>query len=50
MSPIRIKQITLLPVITKILNQIKNIKLDRGTKNFQPSNLEVVKINIENTC
>jgi len=38
------------PVITKILNQINNIKLDRGTKNFQPSNLEIVKINIENTA
>jgi len=38
------------PIITKILNQINNIKLDRGTKNFQPSNLEVVKINIENTA
>jgi len=38
------------PVITKILNQIKNMKLDRGTKNFQPSNLEVVNINIENTA
>jgi len=38
------------PVITKILNQITNIKLDSGTKNFQPSNLEVVKINIENTA
>jgi len=38
------------PVITKILNQIKDIKLDRGTKNFQPSNLEVVKINIENSA
>ena len=38
------------PVITKILNQINNIKLDRGTKNFQPSNLEVVKINIKNTA
>ena len=38
------------PVITKILNQIKDIKLDRGTKNFQPSNLEIVKINIENTA
>ena len=25
-------------------------KLDRGTKNFQPSNLEIVKINIENTA
>jgi len=38
------------PVITKILNQINDIKLDSGTKNFQPSNLEVVKINIENTA
>jgi|TARA_B100001964_G_scaffold191247_1_gene213554 succinyl-diaminopimelate desuccinylase len=37
-------------VMIKILNQIKSIKLDRGTKNFQPSNLEVVKINIENTA
>jgi len=34
------------PVMTKILNQIENIKLDKGTKSFQPSNLEVVKINI----
>jgi len=38
------------PVITKILNQINNIKLDSGTKNFQPSNLEVVKINTDNTA
>jgi len=38
------------PVIAKILNQIENIKLDKGTKNFQPSNLEIVKINIENTA
>ena len=38
------------PVITKTLNQINNTKLDRGTKNFQPSNLEIVKINIENTA
>ncbi len=37
-------------IITKILNQINNMKLDNGTKNFQPSNLEVVKINIENTA
>jgi succinyl-diaminopimelate desuccinylase len=37
------------PVIAKILNQIENIKLDRGTKSFQPSNLEIVKMNIENT-
>ena len=32
----------------KILNKIKEIKLDRGTKNFQPSNLEITKINIDN--
>ena len=38
------------PVMTKILNQIENIKLDRGTKNFQPSNLEIVKINTDNTA
>ena len=25
------------PVMVKILNQIENIKLDKGTKNFQPS-------------
>tara|TARA_Y100000031_G_scaffold3627_2_gene4456 strand:- start:14437 stop:15579 length:1143 start_codon:yes stop_codon:yes gene_type:complete len=37
-------------IITKILNQINNMKLDNGTKNFQPSNLEVVKINIENSA
>ena len=38
------------PVMIKILNQIENIKLDKGTKNFQPSNLEIVKMNIENTA
>ncbi|MDC0059722.1 succinyl-diaminopimelate desuccinylase [Pelagibacteraceae bacterium] len=32
----------------KILKKIKEIKLDKGTKNFQPSNLEVTKINIDN--
>ena len=32
----------------KILKRIKELKLDKGTKNFQPSNLEVTKINIEN--
>jgi len=32
----------------KILKRIKELKLDRGTKNFQPSNLEVTKINIDN--
>ena len=31
-----------------ILKKIKEIKLDSGTKNFQPSNLEITKINIDN--
>jgi len=34
--------------IIKILKKIKEIKLDRGTKNFQPSNLEITKIAIDN--
>ena len=34
--------------IIKILNDLKNIKFDNGTKNFQPSNLEVTSINILN--
>ena len=38
------------PVMVKILNQIENLKLDKGTKNFQPSNLEIVKMNIENNA
>ena len=32
----------------KILKKIKEIKLDKGTKNFQPSNLEITKIKIDN--
>ncbi len=32
----------------KILKRIKELKLDKGTKNFQPSNLEITKINIDN--
>ena len=36
--------------IIKILNEIKKIKFDKGTKNFQPTNLEVTKINIDNTA
>ena len=35
-------------VMIKILKKIKEIKLDGGTKNFQASNLEITKINIEN--
>ena len=34
--------------LIKILKRIKDLKLDRGTKNFQPSNLEVTKISIDN--
>jgi len=35
-------------IIVKILKKIKEIKLDNGTKNFQASNLEITKINIDN--
>ena len=38
------------PVLIRILDQIENIKLDKGTKNFQASNLEIVNINIGNTA
>ena len=34
--------------LVKILKKIKEVKLDKGTKNFQPSNLEITKINIDN--
>ena len=34
--------------IVKILNELKNIRFDKGTKDFQPTNLEVTKININN--
>jgi len=37
-------------VMIKILKKIKEIKLDKGTKNFQPSNLEITKINIDNNA
>ncbi len=36
--------------IIKILRKIKDLKLDNGTKNFQPSNLEITKINIDNNA
>ena len=36
--------------LIKILDVLKNFRFDKGTKNFQPSNLEVTKINIENTA
>ena len=37
-------------IIVKILNELKNIKFDKGTKNFQPTNLEITKINIDNNA
>ena len=36
--------------IIKILNDLKNIRFDRGTKDFQPTNLEVTRININNSA
>ena len=35
-------------IIIKILKELKEIRFDKGTKNFQPTNLEVTKINIDN--
>ena len=37
-------------IIIKILKELKDINFDKGTKNFQPTNLEVTKINIDNTA
>ncbi len=34
--------------LVKILNKLKDIKFDKGTKDFQPTNLEVTRININN--
>jgi succinyl-diaminopimelate desuccinylase len=34
--------------LVQILNRLKEIKFDNGTKDFQPTNLEITKINIEN--
>ena len=36
--------------LVQILKLIKDIKFDRGTKDFQPTNLEITKININNTA
>jgi succinyl-diaminopimelate desuccinylase len=37
-------------IIVNILKELKDIKFDRGSKNFQPTNLEVTKININNNA
>jgi len=36
--------------IIEILKKLKEIKFDKGTKNFQPTNLEITKINTNNTA
>ena len=36
--------------LIQILKELKEIKFDKGTKDFQPTNLEVTKINIDNTA
>ena len=36
--------------LVQILKEIKDIKFDKGTKDFQPTNLEITKINIDNTA
>ncbi len=36
--------------LVQILKEIKDIKFDKGNKHFQPTNLEVTKINIENNA
>ena len=36
--------------LIKILDELKNIRFDKGTKNFQPSNLEVTKLNVDNNA
>ena len=35
-------------IIVKILKELKEIRFDKGTKDFQPTNLEVTKINMSN--
>ena len=37
-------------IIVNILKELKDIKFDKGTKDFQPTNLEVTRININNTA
>jgi succinyl-diaminopimelate desuccinylase len=36
--------------LVQILNELKDIKFDNGTKDFQPTNLEITKINIDNSA
>ena len=34
----------------RILKELKDLRFDKGTKDFQPTNLEITKININNTA
>jgi succinyl-diaminopimelate desuccinylase len=36
--------------LVQILKGLKEIKFDKGTKDFQPTNLEITKINIDNSA
>ena len=36
--------------LVQILNELKKIKFDNSTKDFQPTNLEITKINIDNSA
>ena len=37
-------------IIIEILKKLKDVKFDKGTKDFQSTNLEITKININNTA
>ena len=37
-------------IIVNVLKELKDIKFDKGTKDFQPTNLEVTRININNSA
>ena len=36
--------------LVNILKELKDLQFDKGTKNFQPTNLEITKINIANSA
>ena len=36
--------------LVRILKELKDLRFDKGTKDFQPTNLEITKININNTA
>ena len=37
-------------IIVNVLKELKDIKFDKGTKDFQPTNLEITRININNSA